>query len=53
MALKTQRTDETEVGEGTAVTLVIARRPDGHPANATACSQFLGLDVYSGDALVD
>lgn len=53
MHLLHQRSDETEVGEGTVVTIITATRPAGHPANVTACSQFLGLDIYSGDALVD
>ena len=53
MHLLHQRSDETEVGEGTMVTIITATRPAGHPANAIACSQFLGLDIYSGDALVD
>lgn len=53
MKLMSQRTDETEVGEGTMVTLITATRPPGHPRNVIACSQFLGLDIYSGDALVD
>jgi hypothetical protein len=53
MKLLSQRNDETEVGEGTMVTIITATRPPGHPSNVTACSQFLGLDIYSGDALVD
>jgi heme-degrading monooxygenase HmoA len=53
MQLKQQRTDETEVGEGKMVTIITATRPEGHPANVTACSQYLGLDIYSGDMLVD
>jgi len=53
MHLLHQRSDETEVGEGTMVTIITATRPAGHPANVIACSQFLGLDIYSGDALVD
>jgi heme-degrading monooxygenase HmoA len=52
MVLKQHRTDETEVGEGTMATIITARRPEGHPANAIACSQFLGLDIYSGETLV-
>lgn len=51
--LARQRSGETEVGEGTMVTIITAARPPGHPANVTACSQFLGLDIYSGSALVD
>ncbi len=53
MNLLNQRNDETEVGEGTMVTIITATRPPGHPSSAVACSQFLGLDIYSGDALVD
>lgn len=52
MELLNQRNDETEVGEGTMVTIIIATRPPSHPSNVVACSQFLGLDIYSGDALV-
>jgi heme-degrading monooxygenase HmoA len=51
--LVSQRADETEVGEGAMVTIITATRPPGHPSNVMACSQFLGLDIYSGDALVD
>jgi heme-degrading monooxygenase HmoA len=53
MDLKTQRTDETEIGEGTMVTLITAMRPPGHPSNVTACSHFMGLDIYAGDMLVN
>lgn len=53
MELKKQRNDETQVGQGTMVTIITAKRPEGHPANVIACSQYLGLDVYSGDMLVD
>ena len=52
MQLLNQRNDETEIGEGTMVTIITATRPPGHPSNVVACSQFLGLDIYSGDALV-
>jgi hypothetical protein len=52
MKLRSQRNDETEVGEGTMVTIITATRLPGHPRNVTACSQFLGLDIYSGDALI-
>ena len=48
-----QRSDETEVCEGTMVTIITATRPADHLANVIACSQFPGLDIYSGDALVD
>ena len=53
MKLINQRNDETEIGEGTMVTIITATRPPGHPSNVVACSQYLGLDIYSGDALVD
>jgi len=53
MELKTQRTDETEIGEGTMVTLITATRPPGHPSNVTACAHFMGLDSYAGDRLVN
>ncbi|MBV8187901.1 MAG: antibiotic biosynthesis monooxygenase [Alphaproteobacteria bacterium] len=53
MALPNQRSDETEIGPGTMVTIVTATRPPGHPANVTACSQYLGLDIYSGDNLIE
>lgn len=41
-----QRLDETEIGEGTAVTLVDAKRPASLPrsANATEIAAYLGLD---------
>jgi heme-degrading monooxygenase HmoA len=51
--LKKQRTDETEAGKGKMVTIITATRPPGHPANVVACSQFLGLNIFSGDALVE
>jgi heme-degrading monooxygenase HmoA len=53
MELRQQRTDETEVGRGRMATIITATRPQGHPSNVTACSQYLGLDIYSGDMLVD
>src|SRR6201999_2689715 len=53
MELLNQRNDETEVGEGKMATLITAKRPPGHPSNVVACSQFLGLDIFSGSALVD
>jgi heme-degrading monooxygenase HmoA len=52
MELKKQRSDETEVGEGKMATIITAKRPEAHPANAIACSQYLGLDIYSGEMLV-
>ena len=53
MELLNQRNDETEVGAGTMVTIITATRPPGHPANVTACSQYLGLDIYSGSNLIE
>jgi len=53
MELKQQRTDETEIGAGTMATIITATRPQDHPSNVTSCSQYLGLDIYSGDMLVD
>ncbi|HYX19620.1 MAG TPA: antibiotic biosynthesis monooxygenase [Thermoanaerobaculia bacterium] len=49
-----QRFDETEAGEGTAMTLVEARRPAEwkETTNPADCSQFLGLDPYA-DGLLD
>jgi heme-degrading monooxygenase HmoA len=49
-----QRLDETEAGEGTALTLIEARRPAewNNTSNPADCSQFLGLDPYA-DGLLD
>lgn len=49
-----QRLDETRAGEGTALTLVDARRPTqwNETSNPADCSQFLGLDPYA-DGLLD
>jgi heme-degrading monooxygenase HmoA len=49
-----QRLDETAVGEGTALTLIDARRPTdwNETSNPADCSQFLGLDPYA-DGLLD
>lgn len=49
-----QRFDETRVGEGTALTLIAARRPKefAETSNPADCSQFLGLDPYA-DGLLD
>jgi heme-degrading monooxygenase HmoA len=51
--LHEQRLDLTEVGEGTAMTLIDARRPPeyketGNPAD---CSEYLGLDPYAADMM--
>ena len=47
--LQEQRLDETEVGEGTTITLVDAKRPAhwAQPSNATDCSEYLGLNPYA------
>jgi heme-degrading monooxygenase HmoA len=49
-----QRFDETSVGEGTAVTLIDARRPAefNETSNPVDCSEFLGLNIYA-DGLLD
>lgn len=49
-----QRLDETRAGEGTALTLIDARRPTewNETSNPADCSQFLGLDPYA-DGLLD
>ena len=43
--LKEQRLDETEVGEGTAVVLIDARRPEQwqETTNSADCAEWLGL----------
>jgi heme-degrading monooxygenase HmoA len=48
--LEEQRLDETEVGEGTTITLVDARKPSerGETSNAVHCSQYLGLNPSAG-----
>jgi heme-degrading monooxygenase HmoA len=47
--LAEQRLDETEVGEGTAITLVDAKRPArwAETSNPTDCSDYLGLNPYA------
>lgn len=52
--LAEQRLDVTRAGEGTAVTLIDARRPAEweQTSNPADCSQFLGLDPYA-DGLLD
>lgn len=49
-----QRLDETAAGEGTALTLIEARRPAewNDTSNPADCSQFLGLNPYA-DGLLD
>jgi heme-degrading monooxygenase HmoA len=48
--LAEQRLDETEVGEGTTVILVDARRPAPwtETASPDACAAYLGLDAHAG-----
>ena len=48
--LQEQRLDETEVGEGTTIVLVDAKRPAhwAQPSKATDCSEYLGLNPYAG-----
>jgi heme-degrading monooxygenase HmoA len=53
MEIKEQRLDETEVGEGTTVTLITMKRPvefkdTGNPAD---CAQLLGLDPRANGIL--
>ncbi|HEY4276114.1 MAG TPA: antibiotic biosynthesis monooxygenase [Rhizomicrobium sp.] len=46
-----QRFDLTEVGEGSAITLIQAKRPlayDG-TSNPAACAEYIGLDPYAAD----
>jgi heme-degrading monooxygenase HmoA len=51
--LQEQRLDETEIGEGTAITLVDAKRPAGREgaSNPAACAEYLGLDPYASGML--
>ncbi len=51
--LREQRLDLTEVGEGTAITLIDAKRPPEYKetANPADCSEYLGLDPYAGDMM--
>jgi heme-degrading monooxygenase HmoA len=52
-ALHEQRLDETEVGEGTTITLIAATRPKAwtETGNAADCAEFLGLNP-NADGLV-
>jgi heme-degrading monooxygenase HmoA len=47
--LREQRLDETEVGEGTTITLINAVRPKVWPETSSAadCAEFLGLNPYA------
>jgi len=47
--LQEQRLDETEVGEGTTITLIDAKRPAqwAETSNAVACSDYLGINRYA------
>jgi hypothetical protein len=44
-----QRLDETEVGEGKAITLITAKRPEqwAETTNPDDCAEFLGLNPYA------
>lgn len=45
-AVQEQRLDETEIGEGTTITLIDAKRPaQGTETSAAVASSFLGLDM--------
>lgn len=48
--LHEQRLDETQVGEGTTVTLIDAKRPSQwtETSNPADCSEYLGLNPYAG-----
>jgi heme-degrading monooxygenase HmoA len=48
--LREQRLDETEIGEGTTITLIDAKRPMewAETLNAADCSRYLGLDSSAG-----
>jgi heme-degrading monooxygenase HmoA len=48
--LQEQRLDETEVGEGTTVTLIDGKQPAewAGTSNAADCSKYLGLDPFAG-----
>src|ERR1700748_3449579 len=48
--LQEQRLDETEIGEGTTITLIDARRPAewAETSNAADSSRYLGLDASAG-----
>jgi hypothetical protein len=45
MELRQQRTDETEIGEGTMATLIKATRPSGHPASLRSPAARLRADL--------
>lgn len=46
--LQEQRLDETEVGEGTTITLIDAKRPAPWAETSNAAADYLGLDLYAG-----
>jgi heme-degrading monooxygenase HmoA len=48
--LQEQRLDETEIGQGTTITLIDARRPSdwAETSNAADCSRYLSLDSSAG-----
>jgi heme-degrading monooxygenase HmoA len=51
-SLTEQRLDETEVGEGTAITLINATRPAGvtQASDPYNCAEWLGLNPWSADS---
>ena len=51
--LREQRLDLTEVGEGSAITLIDAKRPPEYRSteNPAGCSEYLGLDPYAADMM--
>jgi heme-degrading monooxygenase HmoA len=50
MELKEQRLDETEVGEGTAIVIIDAKRPEHwkETTNTADCAEWLGLQPLGG-----
>jgi heme-degrading monooxygenase HmoA len=48
-SLQDQRMDITQVGEGTTVSLITAKRPEVWPgtSNAADCAEYLGLNPYA------
>ena len=50
--LKEQRLDETEVGEGTTITLINAKRPTAwkQTNNPYDCAEWLGLNPWAADS---
>lgn len=50
-SLQEQRLDETEVGAGTTITLIDAKRPAELEETSAACSEYLGLDPHANGML--